>query len=102
MKEWNNKKAGRYLRRLAESWKFPVVEEQQCSVCGICQKDLQSLFVDHDHMTGQIIGLLCGGCNMGLGHLEDFFDRAIVYLKAGKESSIFVFDFPPKSKEELR
>jgi hypothetical protein len=48
--------------------------------CGICrQKPVKHLAVDHDHDTGAVRGLLCCGCNMGLGH---FRDRPAALLKA--------------------
>lgn len=42
------------------------------------------LSLDHDHITGDIRGLLCRGCNTGLGQLGDTIEdlkRALAYLE---------------------
>lgn len=57
--------------------------------CKICQKDetevfKQTLYVDHNHTTGQVRGLLCHPCNAGLGHFrenQDLLDAAKQYIK---------------------
>ena len=56
--------------------------------CALCQKPLERLSrrinIDHDHDTGEVRGLLCTGCNTGLGHLGDDIEgleRALYYLK---------------------
>jgi hypothetical protein len=51
--------------------------------CEICKAN-GSLVVDHNHDTDEIRGLLCSGCNTGLGKLGDTVDSlilAINYLK---------------------
>lgn len=60
--------------------------------CGICETTATtsrtgrhlSLHIDHDHETGEVRGLLCGDCNLGLGRFKDDTRRlknAINYLK---------------------
>ncbi len=42
------------------------------------------LYVDHDHVTGKVRGLLCSSCNVGIGNLGDSveaLEAAIRYLK---------------------
>lgn len=56
-----------------------------CALCGR-HKSFQKrpLSVDHCHETGVVRGLLCLGCNAGLGMLGDNIEgleRAISYLK---------------------
>lgn len=50
-----------------------------CAICGTTEQ----LFVDHDHITGQIRGVLCRKCNSAIGMLGDSIQglyRAIAYL----------------------
>lgn len=62
--------------------------ESQGWACKICNRIPENkLHVDHCHETGKIRGLLCGGCNVGLGHFGDDPERlkyAAAYLEAGK------------------
>ena len=53
--------------------------ETQDGVCAICGKPpkTKSLNVDHNHETGVIRGLLCGGCNSFLGRVQDDPDKLI-------------------------
>jgi hypothetical protein len=51
--------------------------------CEICNTYHKKLFVDHDHKTGKIRGLLCDLCNRGLGFFKDnieSLDNAIRYI----------------------
>ena len=56
--------------------------------CGICKRNqsefTKALSVDHCHTTGEVRGLLCDDCNMGLGKFKDDefkLQEAIKYLK---------------------
>jgi hypothetical protein len=57
---------------------------QQGGVCAICGKPPTKyrLAVDHCHKTGQIRGLLCAKCNIGVVGLEDpeFARKALAYI----------------------
>lgn len=83
-REWtrkNKKYAAEYSRNKTLIIKFGITEIQyqdllfkQGGTCLICKKTCSSgrkLAVDHDHETGEIRGLLCGACNMGLGLFQD-------------------------------
>ncbi len=59
-----------------------------CKICGTHQTELKHiLVVDHNHDTGNVRGLLCRSCNVGLGHFKDNKDLlkiAIQYLETGE------------------
>ena len=45
-----------------------VEQDGCCAICGRHQFEFErALAVDHDHKIGKVRGLLCHGCNMGLG-----------------------------------
>lgn len=63
---------------------YAALVANQDGRCAICGERAQPLCVDHDHDTGEIRGLLCSSCNIGLGHLRDDARRLLAgvhYLK---------------------
>lgn len=51
---------------------FLAMVERQNNACAICrQVPKRRLHVDHCHETGQVRGLLCHGCNVGIGFFRD-------------------------------
>ena len=62
---------------------YNAIISRQGGACAICEKE-KELNVDHIHGTRNVRGLLCRGCNCGLGNFGDsveLMQRAIVYLK---------------------
>ena len=67
----------------------------RCAICRVEPEDEDSLHVDHDHACCSergkscgtcVRGLLCAGCNLGIGHLADDPKRlraAADYLERG-------------------
>ena len=67
---------------------FELLLEFQGNCCAICRKPINKIRrrmnVDHDHTTNEVRGILCSGCNTGLGHLGDDIaglETALYYLK---------------------
>lgn len=70
---------------LLEYNKLLEAQDSKCAICQTSAKDLKfGLCVDHNHVSGQVRGLLCDNCNQALGLLKDnisSLERAIKYLK---------------------
>jgi len=61
---------------------YLALVERSGGICGICQKKAR-LYIDHDHNTDVIRGMLCNSCNAGMGALGDSVDglmAAVRYL----------------------
>lgn len=61
--------------------------------CELCGDPTPEPHVDHDHTTGKVRGVLCPGCNLGLGHFRESVEKlelAIAYLKREKGGSAHV------------
>jgi len=67
---------------------YDQILKKQNNKCAICEKENSHknkfLFVDHDHESNQVRGLLCHACNILIGNAKDspqVLERAIAYLK---------------------
>ncbi len=71
--------------------KYEVMFKKQngcCEICGINEKILGKLGVDHCHTTGKTRGLLCKQCNHILGNANDnifTLKSAIKYLEESRK-----------------
>lgn len=77
--------------------------QKQNYKCAICRTELHTAaiprnekrppnlaVVDHCHITNQVRGILCHGCNVAIGHMKDNIDiltSAIFYLKGYKNDN---------------
>ena len=64
-------------------------QEGCCAICGVAmqlkapKRSADECVIDHDHFLGHVRGLLCRGCNVGLGFFEarpGSLEAAIRYL----------------------
>ena len=88
-------------KRFAKKWlldKYNIDEKQldialdkrKDGVCAICGKPAEesknstgdgfALKVDHNHETGEVRGLLCTQCNLGLGFFNDSIENLILAI----------------------
>jgi hypothetical protein len=78
-REWGALRAqlGKYGLTLDQ---FHALQERQDFSCAICG-DVAELQIDHSHTTKRVRGLLCAGCNLGIGH---FGERASALAAAAR------------------
>ena len=82
----------RYGITLEDYEKLLNRQKHRCVICGLTDVKAKirynkRLEVDHDHKSKKVRGLLCDGCNNGLGRFEDnpkLLRKAIKYLKDTK------------------
>lgn len=85
-------------RKYGITWdQYVQLLEAQSHACAICLRpegaahpvtgNVMSLAVDHDHVTGEVRGLLCRLCNVGisqLGESPETLRRAADYLSGSR------------------
>jgi hypothetical protein len=70
---------------------YSTMHASQNGNCAICEKNFETLCVDHDHDTGRVRGLLCQSCNKFIGlAFEDIsiLNASIDYLKSFEKESV--------------
>lgn len=74
----------RYGISLEEARELLIKQNNKCQICGDdITLDNRFCHVDHCHKTGEIRGLLCSLCNIGLGSFKDnpeILNKAALYL----------------------
>ena len=74
---------------LEDYTKIFIAQGEVCAICGDTStadgtNTNKNWPIDHSHKTGAIRGILCRGCNVGIGHLKEdptLINKAINYLK---------------------
>jgi hypothetical protein len=82
----NTKLKNRFGITVEEYESLHASQDGRCLICGAELSCMgHRLAVDHDHATGKIRGLLCKGCNVGIGSLRDnpaLLRKAAEYLES--------------------
>jgi hypothetical protein len=79
------------LKRLfgitSEAWdEMFAAQGKRCAICGTDAEPTKGWTTDHCHDAGHVRGILCNGCNAGLGHFKDnpaALRAAAEYLERG-------------------
>ncbi len=61
-----------------------IVENRENSECEICRKIKKILYMDHNHKNGKFRGLICHGCNLLLGRIENPIENHPLFAKLKK------------------
>lgn len=91
------------MPKLLTKQQFKDLLEFQGYICPICRKDLNiilskglgKLALDHDHVTGEVRGVLHKDCNLLLGFARDsveYLEYAIKYLTSPPARAYFERD----------
>lgn len=74
----------------AREWdRLLEVQGGRCAICRTSDSGEKQWHVDHDHVTGQVRGLLCSSCNLGIGLLQDdptILRAALRYVERNRQT----------------
>ena len=85
-----------------DEYQFMVqIQKNKCALCG-CElsngREGKGSYVDHDHKTGRVRGLLCRSCNQGMRFVDDLSWLASAIQYAGSK----VFENVPLPSDPLK
>lgn len=63
-------RVGRYRISVDDYHGLMAAQNERCAICG-AKIDFKSCHIDHDHVTGEVRGMLCASCNTGIGLFKD-------------------------------
>lgn len=80
------------IRRVVRTYgitedEYLFIERQQDGRCACCHRKTEKLVIDHCHVKGNVAGLLCYNCNVGIGLLgdnEQGLKHALEYIRANR------------------
>lgn len=75
-------------------------QNNRCKICGkYCPED-ENFPVDHNHRTGEVRGILCTSCNIGLGGFRDNPDLLLEAIQYLNSPTVVLTDYgkPPKTR----
>lgn len=89
----NCRKHQRWLHRRfkQEAEQLRIKQGNRCAICKV-DASVSPLYVDHDHQTHELRGLLCHDCNSGIAYFDDntqFLAMAMIYLIGGRNEQAF-------------
>lgn len=67
---WVQRLWSRYQMRPDDYLGILEAQDGHCALCPATSINGKPLFVDHDHSTGEVRGLLCARCNTTVGYFE--------------------------------
>lgn len=72
---------------------YNILFAAQNGLCAICKEkgSERGLFVDHNHETGKVRGLLCDNCNVGIARLKEngnILENAMNYLEGNNDNGL--------------
>lgn len=88
-------KMKRYGLTIPQYEQMLKAQDTKCKVCLEPFTSTKSTHVDHNHVTGKVRAILCGGCNTALGHLREsdfILQRMLAYLRWAGSTSTLAYD----------